>query len=144
MALSQWGTIQGLLQSLLDTDTVLNSMVSEQEFVSGAAKQKEKTRDQGFSDCSRLSGQFGKMFGHPQTNQQMNQVLQSNLAEVSTVYKAFYKLLGAFEQLPVLDEATKYLKKLYKERFDFMYGDTHGVGYLLGPRYIGDGMIQQV
>ena len=139
MPLPQWGTIQGLLQSLLDADTVLNSMVSEQEFVSGTAKQKEKARDQGYSDCSRLSGQFGKMFGHLQTNQQMNQVLQSNLAEVPTVYKAFYKLLGVFEQLSILDEATKYLKKLSKVRFDFMYGDTHGVGYLLDPRYIGLG-----
>ena len=69
----------------------------------------------------------------------MNQVLQSNLAEVPTVYKAFYKLLGVFEQLSILDEATKYLKKLSKVRFDFMYGDTHGVGYLLDPRYIGLG-----
>jgi hypothetical protein len=25
-----------------------------------------------------------------------------------------------------------------------MYGDTHGVGYILNPRYIGDGMSQQV
>jgi hypothetical protein len=38
MALTQWGTIQGLLQSLLDADNVLNSIVSEQDFVSGTTK----------------------------------------------------------------------------------------------------------
>ena len=36
------------------------------------------------------------------------------------------------------------MKKLSKERFDFTYGDAHGVGYILDPRYIGDGMSQQV
>ena len=25
-----------------------------------------------------------------------------------------------------------------------MYGNTHGVGYILDPRFIGDGMSQQV
>ena len=27
---------------------------------------------------------------------------------------------------------------------DFMYGDAHEVGYILDPRYSGDGMSQQV
>jgi hypothetical protein len=36
------------------------------------------------------------------------------------------------------------LNKLYKESFDFMYSDAHGVSYILDPRYIGDGMCQQV
>ena len=65
----QWGTIQGLRQSLLYAENVLNSIVSEKGFVFGTTKQKEKrSRDQGYSDCSRLSDQFGKMFGHPQAN----------------------------------------------------------------------------
>ena len=33
-----------------------------------------------------------------------------------------------------------YLKKLAVDRFQFMYGDGHGVAYLLDPRYLGDGM----
>jgi len=27
---------------------------------------------------------------------------------------------------------------LVKERFQFIYGDAHGIGYLLDPRYIGE------
>lgn len=27
-----------------------------------------------------------------------------------------------------------------RKRFNFMYGDAHGAGYLLDPRYLGDGM----
>ena len=33
MVLTQWGIIQGLLQSLLDADNVLNSIASEQDFL---------------------------------------------------------------------------------------------------------------
>ena len=69
---------------------------------------------------------------------------QKDHAEVSIVYKAFYELPGVFEQLPISDKENIYLKKLSKERFDFMYGNTHGVGYILDPRFIGDGMSQQV
>ena len=45
MALTQWGTIQGLLQSLLDADNVLNSIASERDFVSRTTKQKEKRQE---------------------------------------------------------------------------------------------------
>ena len=41
----QWGTIQGLLQSLLYANNVLNSIVSEKDFVSGTTKQKEKRKE---------------------------------------------------------------------------------------------------
>ena len=68
---------------------------------------------------------------------------QSDQAEVSIVYKALYELPGVFEQLLISDKENKYLKKLPKERFDFIK-DAHGVGHILDPRYIGDRMSQQV
>ena len=71
-------------------------------------------------------------------------LLQSDQAEVSIVYKAFYELPGVFEQLSISDKENKYSNKLSKERFDFIYGDACGAGCILDPRYIGDGMCQQV
>ena len=73
-----------------------------------------------------------------------NSFFQSDQAEVPIVYKALYDLHGVFEQLPISDKENKYLKKLPKERFDFINGDAHGVGYILDPRYIGDVMCQHV
>ena len=69
---------------------------------------------------------------------------QSDQAEVSIVFKAFYELPGVFEWLPISDKENKYSKKLSKGRFDFMYTDAHGVGFLLDPRYIWDGMSQHI
>jgi hypothetical protein len=43
--------------------------------------------------------------------------------------------------LPTLSkEELAYLLMLNKSRFSFMYGDAHGIAYLLDPRYDGDGM----
>jgi hypothetical protein len=33
-----------------------------------------------------------------------------------------------------------YIDKLIHSRWDFIYGDAHGIAYLLDPRYMGDGM----
>lgn len=35
-----------------------------------------------------------------------------------------------------------YLVELVHNRFNFMYGDAHGVAYILDPRYLGDGMLR--
>ena len=69
---------------------------------------------------------------------------QSDQAEVSIVIKLFYELPGVFNWLPISDKENRYLKKLSTESFDFMYSDAHGVGYLLDPGYIGNGMSQQI
>jgi hypothetical protein len=39
-----------------------------------------------------------------------------------------------------LDDEKSYLDELIHSRCDFIYGDAHGVAYLLDPRYMGDGM----
>ena len=45
------------------------------------------------------------------------------------------------KNLPTVNEDKRaYLVKLVQQRFEFMYGDAHGVSYLLDPRYLGDGM----
>jgi hypothetical protein len=36
------------------------------------------------------------------------------------------------------------LKEAVQGKVAFMYGDAHGIGYILDPRYIGYGMSQQV
>jgi hypothetical protein len=38
------------------------------------------------------------------------------------------------------EEKKTYLVELVQKRFQFMYGDAHGMGYLLDPRYLGDKM----
>jgi len=37
------------------------------------------------------------------------------------------------------DEKT-FIQDLIEERFNFIYGDAHGLGYLLDPRFVGEKM----
>jgi hypothetical protein len=60
---------------------------------------------------------------------------------LSDVFIRFDLLGPTFVALEGLHYTEKsYLFKLSKQRFELLYGDTHGIAYLLDPRYIGDGM----
>ena len=60
----------------------------------------------------------------------------------SDVYKAFLELEEEIGKLgnAVAADKKSYLAQLVHKRFDFMYGNAHGVAYLLDPRYLGDGI----
>jgi hypothetical protein len=65
-------------------------------------------------------------------------MFQSDAVLCSNVYKAF---LDIEEKMRNISSGKKeYLVKLVKDKFDPMYGDAHGVCYLLDPRYLGDDM----
>ena len=51
------------------------------------------------------------------------------------------KLPNLIKSMPLLSpEERDYMLKLSQHRFDFMYGDAHGIAYLLDPRFVGVGM----
>ena len=142
---TRWATLNGCFKSLRAADDILNGLVSEREFVTkGSAKQKEKRvaikaiiTDPDFitklDECTKILApidMFVKMF-------------QSDAAPCSDVYKAFVELEDKMRSLANVDADKKaYLVKLVRDRFIFMYGDVHGVAYLLDPRYLGDAMLR--
>ena len=69
---------------------------------------------------------------------------QSDAVPVSDVYDSFLKLPSQFETTEMkafLDtDEIQYLQKLARSQFEFMYGDAHAIGYLLDPRYMGEGL----
>ena len=68
-------------------------------------------------------------------------VFQSDAVPCSDVYNAFLDLEDKMKMLTNIDAEQKtYLVEQVRKRFDFMYGDAHGVAYLLDPRYLGDKM----
>ena len=123
----------------------MNSIASEQDSVSGTTKQKEKRQEiNDILTAPDYQANLEKCLVILKPIDKWIKLLQSDQAEVSIVYKAFYELPGVFEQLSISDKENKYSNKLSKERFDFIYGDACGAGCILDPRYIGDGMCQQV
>jgi hypothetical protein len=146
MVPTRWGTIRGLLQSLLDADTVLNSIVSERDFVSGNARQKEQRQViKDILTAPNYRDNLDKSLLILKPIDKWIKFFQSDKAEISVVYKAFQELPGIFQEMSTLSvQERTYLQNLSKDRFEFMYGDAHGIGYLLDPRYCGNGMSQEV
>jgi hypothetical protein len=67
---------------------------------------------------------------------------QSDSVPISGVFATFSNdLPRSFTALTTItDEERSYMLKLNKHRFDFIYGDAHGIRYVLDPRYVGEGM----
>jgi len=66
---------------------------------------------------------------------------QSDAVPISEVVTAFNQLPEKFEEMADITSAEiTYLKDLVSTRFKLIYGDAHGIGYLLDPRFIGDGL----
>ncbi|GMF21317.1 unnamed protein product [Phytophthora fragariaefolia] len=61
-------------------------------------------------------------------------------APISSVYKLFIDLPSEMEKTGLSSGELKAVETLNKTRFDFVYGDAHGLAYLLNPRYAGKGM----
>jgi hypothetical protein len=144
---TRWGTLNGCFKSLRAADNILNGLVSERDFVTtGNAKQKEKRvaikaviTDPDFvtklDECITILTPIDMYI----------KIFQSDAVPCSDVYKAFLELEEKMRNLPNVDADKKaYLVELVRKRFNFMYGDAHGVGYLLDPRYLGDGMLRSL
>ncbi|KAG6959767.1 hypothetical protein JG688_00009935 [Phytophthora aleatoria] len=62
---------------------------------------------------------------------------EKNNTPVSEVYQLFLDFPDAVAQCGLPTKDVKVVKKLITERFDFVYGDVHGVGHILDPHYCG-------
>jgi hypothetical protein len=66
---------------------------------------------------------------------------QGDSLALSKVYDFFLNLPKKVDNMTLLNNDEKqYYKDRIAHRFKFMYGDCHGVGYLLDPCYLGEGM----
>ena len=140
---TRWGTLIECFKSLRAADSILSSLVAERDFVTaGGAKQKEKraairaiVMDPDFvkklDECIRILEPI-EMF---------IKIFQNDAVPCSDVYKAFLVLEEKMGNLSkISSEKQEYLVNLVRNRFNFMYGDAHGVCYVLDPRYLGDNM----
>ncbi|OWZ02083.1 Transposase [Phytophthora megakarya] len=59
---------------------------------------------------------------------------------VTEVYKTFLDLPEEFDATSLAPRELQAVKEIVDERFAFVYGDAHGLAYLLDPRFCGEGM----
>ena len=139
---TRWGTIHGCFKSLKAADDILNSLVSERDFVNkGSAKQKDKRLEiKAIVTDPDFVRNLDESIKILQPIDKFIKLFQSDAVPCSDVYHAFLELEKLMQELTIEERKKAYLVKLVRDRFDFMYGDAHGIAYLLDPRYLGDGM----
>lgn len=142
-AATRWGSLLNCFRSLLNADTCLNAIVSHRDFdTTGTAKQKEqKLRIKDIITDIHFLTNLKVAIAILEPIDKLITKFQSDCVPVSDVVKAFKELPGLFGKIESISQVEKdYLNKLTNDRFQFMYGDAHGLGYILDPRYLGEGM----
>ncbi|KAH9245351.1 hypothetical protein BASA81_017180 [Batrachochytrium salamandrivorans] len=144
---TRWGTLIGCFRSILAADSVLNAIVSQRDFEgNGTTKQKQQKRfikeiitSVDFLDYLKISIKILEPIDMFIT------MFQSDSVPISEVYQAFIKLPNIFSEIVGISLEQKDLPiKLTAERLNFIYGDAHGFGNILDPRYLGDGMDREL
>ena len=140
MAPTRWGSLINMARTLLAAEEVLLQIVSSRDFVTGTAAHKVERQ-------SILNLVSNPMFV---TNlKKMIEILtpidiaiiyyQSDSVPISEVFRMFSsKLPASISAMRLINESEReYLLNLVKKRMSFMYGDAHGIAYVLDPRYLG-------
>jgi hAT family C-terminal dimerisation region len=134
------GSIQACLYSILKAERVLHRTVSDRNFIHGTSKQKAgqiKIRETVMSESFIFN--FSKSLKILEPIDKIITMIQSDCTALYDVFKNFAvpgPTLSTLEGLHA--DEKEYLTKLAKYRFEFIYGDAHGIAHVLDPRYLGD------
>ncbi|RAW29573.1 hypothetical protein PC110_g14067 [Phytophthora cactorum] len=115
---TRWGTIEKCFVSVLVSESILHSFVSGRDFLKAKNKEQKAKRRMAYDI----------------------KVFERNTRPVSDVYNMFLQLPKKFDKISMPITAFAVITTVLRERFDFVYGDAHGVSYLLDPRYAGKDM----
>lgn len=140
---TRWGTLQQCLRTILDSEHIIHGIVNERDFISGTKKQKEdRLRIKNIVIAGNFVGTLKKALKILVEIDKLIVKFQSDNVPVSEVFSSFNELPRVFAQMNTDLSAAeiKYLGELAASRFQFMYGDAHGIAYLLDPRFVGDGL----
>ncbi|OWZ13856.1 Transposase [Phytophthora megakarya] len=143
---TRWGSILSCLDSVLKAEEVLFALVSSRNFLKAKSKKNRQTRRIVFNTVTatdfvpklKRAVALLKMFGGPLER------FEKDETSISDVYQIFLDLPSEVVKCGLPAKDVKVVKQLIAERFDFIYGDAHGVGHLLDPRYCGAQMVKVV
>ncbi|RHY68304.1 hypothetical protein DYB34_014324 [Aphanomyces astaci] len=139
---TRWCTLQQCLVSLHESESLLHDLVSARDFITGSADQRLRRMavketvtavdfDSKLEHCISTLSPIDKWI----------KIFQSDRVPVSEVFDAFvHQLPHAIGEIWSLNlHESKYIVAAVKARWEFVYGDAHGVGYLLDPRFVDSG-----
>uniref|UniRef100_K3WBC0 Uncharacterized protein n=1 Tax=Globisporangium ultimum (strain ATCC 200006 / CBS 805.95 / DAOM BR144) TaxID=431595 RepID=K3WBC0_GLOUD len=131
------------LEAILSSEKELYAVVSRRDFVEASRSPVEKEQRKRIQDFV-----LGETFVNDVNNalklvrplqQQLLRVESDRSATLSQVYHCFVELLDTYVSMEWVSKKDKALiSSCVKERFHSIYGDAHGVAYMLDPLYLGE------
>ncbi|KAF4128766.1 hypothetical protein GN958_ATG22035 [Phytophthora infestans] len=136
---TRWGSVLACLDSVLKAEEVLFATVSTRNFLVAKSKKKRKTRRLVFNAITstdfvpklKRATALLKIVGEPLKR------FEKKSTPVSEVYQLLLDLLDSVAKCGLPAKDVKSMHALINKRFDFVYGDAHGVPHILDPRFCG-------
>lgn len=131
------------MESILKAEKELYAIVSRRDFVDARSINEQETlkRIQDFVLGETFVQDLVNALNILRPLQEQLARFESDRASMSQVYPAFLQLLEAYASMEGVNKKEKALiSSCVNERFNAIYGDTHGVAYMLDPLFLGRNM----
>ncbi|KAH9128342.1 hypothetical protein LEN26_009120 [Aphanomyces euteiches] len=134
---SRWRTIKNMVKSLLESQKYLLAIVDDEEF----SQDEDYKNVHDTITASDFTVNLTKLLAILEPLDLLTTKFQSDKTSISDVMHDFLKLEAEFTKLyttgTINDVERDYLVGLSKKHFESLYGDAHGISYLLDPVLLG-------
>ncbi|TMW65523.1 hypothetical protein Poli38472_008165 [Pythium oligandrum] len=141
----QWGTLAARFRVLLQSEDIIQSILSDPEFITAAPPNQRGTRQSLKDFVMSLNWKMlEKAISILTPIELILYKFQDDKAPISEVYFESKHLLTDFDAVFGLSTVElEYIKKVVTERWQYVLGEAHGLAFLLDPRYIGKSMTRE-
>ncbi|CAI5712650.1 unnamed protein product [Hyaloperonospora brassicae] len=139
-------SICALLEALLKHEKVLYVIVARRDFVdaSTSGEQEKLKRVQDFVLSEIFVQDLLNSLAVLRPLQQQLRYFRDDLPPISQVFPCYIELLAGYSAMEWVSKKEKALIiSCVTERFNAIYGDSHGVAYMLDPLYLGESFDEQ-
>ncbi|ETN05818.1 hypothetical protein PPTG_13193 [Phytophthora nicotianae INRA-310] len=139
---TRWGTIERCFSTIHDSAKILHAFVSSRGFLRARTKEQKAKRRHAYDTvvAKDFVKKMEKAIELLEIISKFEKAFETNTTPPSDVYHVFLTLPEAFRKTEMPISELGKIQQILDQRFNFIYGDAHGVGYILDPRYLGKGM----
>ncbi|RLN91956.1 hypothetical protein BBJ28_00018483 [Nothophytophthora sp. Chile5] len=136
---TRWGTIEQCFSTLLSSEQILFTFVSSRNFLKAKTKEQKAKRRFAYDTvtASDFVEQLRKAVKILEVLSNFQKTFERNITPISDVYQMFLRLPAIYGELEMPITEYGLIVRVIQDRFNFVYGDAHGVAFLLDPRYAG-------
>lgn len=141
-AFTRWGSLISCFSTLLKSEELLQNLVSSRSFITvgGDTQVDVRTQIRTYVTDPNFVANLKRSHIILEPIDRYIKAFQSDATPISDVYDAFVQLPTLFQKMDLPKAQREFLVQATNERFDFIYGDAHGVAYMLDPRYLAQGL----